>query len=238
MPHQYARGTIDRQSPNVPAAIAHRAGNNLPALRAAIESGADWVESDIWWHYGRLEARHEHAIWRLPLRYDEWKLGIAVRPALRLAEICRLTRDGPRLLIDLKGMATRLPHDVIDTLRAEGALARSAICSQVWSLLDAAAQVEPELAAIYSIATANQLAALRARPAGSPRVHAVSCAEALLTPQVTRELRNLGSAIFAWTVNDRGRAQELLGAGVAGIISDRHEVLELVRAQRNCGRSG
>lgn len=208
-----------------PSRVAHRAGNTLQALRAAIEFGVDWVEVDTWWQYGRLEARHEHAIWRLPIRYDEWKLGIAVRPAPRLAEICRLTRSGPRLLIDLKGRARRLPEDVIRTLRSEDAVDRTAICGQVWPLLDAAAEIEPALQILYSIETPRQLAAIRDRPPESPPVSGVSCIETLLIPEVIAWMRARDYAIFAWTVNDPRRAIELASLGVSGIISDSYDVL-------------
>ena len=178
--------------------VAHRAGNRLADIRAAIEAGVDWIEADIWWQHGRLEARHEHAIW------------------------------SPRILIDLKGPARRLPHDVVRTLRAEGAVERSAICGRNWRLLDAALAIEPGLCAIYSIGTERELAAVRGRPPEEPPIRAVSCEESLLTAPVIAWLRERDIAIFAWTVNECGRALELANLGVSAIISDSIEVLDSV----------
>ena len=221
----------------MPDGVAHRAGNSTGALHAAIDAGVDWVEADIWWQYGRLEARHEHAIWRLPIRYDQWKLGVAVRRAPRLAEICRLTLGGPRLLIDLKGSVARLPIDIVKTLRAEGAVPRAAICGQVWPLLDAVAELEPGLQIFYSLESEQQLAAMRVRPAASLPITGVSCAEALLTADRLGWMRARDLTVFAWTVNDRARALELASLGVSGIISDNYEVLEAVRERRPRSRT-
>jgi hypothetical protein len=202
------------------------------ALNKALESDVEWIEADTWWQYGRLEARHEHAIWRLPIRYDEWKLGIALRPAPRLAEICRLTRDGPHLLIDLKGKARRLPEDIVRALRSEDAIGRSALCGQVWPLLDVAAKIEPALQVFYSIERRRQLEALYNRSIQSPPVNGVSCIESLLTPEVTRWMYGRGYAVFAWTVNSVSRACELAELGVSGIITDSDDVIAALDSKR------
>ncbi len=222
-----ARSSADADRAAV--AIAHRSGNDRRTLTRAIQLGVDWVEADIWCQYGHLVARHERALWRLPLRYDEWKLAIALRPALRLGEICDALAGGPQLLIDFKGSGARLPVAVVDCLRAKQAVDRAAICGQDWSALDAAVAREPRLRAFYSIGSEWQLEALRRRPPASPRVSAVSCAEFLLTPDLLAEFRQRGIAVFAWTVNDRARAAELLSAGVYGITSDSAAVLAAVR---------
>jgi glycerophosphoryl diester phosphodiesterase len=41
--------------------VAHRAGNDLARLRAALDAGADLVEADIHAFRGRLEVRHHKA---------------------------------------------------------------------------------------------------------------------------------------------------------------------------------
>jgi glycerophosphoryl diester phosphodiesterase len=210
-------------------AIAHRAGNDRRTLQAAIDAGADWVEADVWWQYSQLVARHERALWRLPIRYDEWKLGIALRPALRLEHICNLLEGGPQLLIDFKGSARRLPLDVVETLRQHGATERAAICGQCWPMLDAARAREPALRAFYSLGTEAHLAALRERRPDLPKVAAVSCAEFLLTPNVIAEFLERELTIVAWTVNDIRRAQALIAAGVSGITTDSAAVLAAVR---------
>jgi hypothetical protein len=175
----------------------------------------DWVEADIWWHYGRLDARHEHALWRLPVRYDEWKLGLALRSPLRLEEICDRLSSGPRLLIDFKGEQQALSLHVVDLLQRRDAVGRAAICGQIWPLLDLAREREPALKVFYSIGSNAQIEELRRRGPALPAVRAVSCAESLLTAQLLSEMAERGIEVFAWTVNDMRRAQELTRAGVA-----------------------
>jgi hypothetical protein len=210
-------------------AVAHRAGNGLQSLAAAIEAGADWVEADVWWQHGHLVARPGGARGRRPLPHDQWKLALAFRPELHLSELCDLLADGPELLIDFKGSGQRLPDDVVRCLRGARAIERAAICGQQWDLIDAAAVLEPRLRAYYSIGTVAQLGELRTRPPELPPIKAVSCAHALLTPAVIAELRERGLNIFAWTVNDSARAKQLLAAGVDGITTDSLEVLALVK---------
>ncbi len=217
-------------------AIAHRAGNDRRALAAAVEAGADWIETDVWWQYGHLVARHERALWRLPVRYDEWMLGVAFRPALRLGQICDLVAGGPELLVDFKGSAPRLPEDVVDCLRAKQAVERAAVCGQRWDAIDAAVAREPRLRAFYSIGAEAQLANLRSRARDLPRIAAVSCAEFLLTPALIEHLHDRGIRILAWTVNDAARARDLLAAGVYGITTDAPAVLQIVKDFRRTRR--
>lgn len=219
----------DKPPVRAAAAIAHRAGNDRSAFQNAVRAGVDWVETDVWWHFGRLVARHERAVWRLPVRYDEWKIGIAVRPALRLPEICALAVAGPQLLIDLKGSASRLPYDVVETLRRQNAIDRVAVCGQYWPILDAAVAEEPALRAFYSLGSMRQLGQLFSRPSSLPRIKVVSCAEYLLTSAVISQLIARGIAVIAWTVNDLTRACELVASGVAGITSDSLTVLAAVK---------
>jgi hypothetical protein len=43
-------------------AVAHRAGNNLADLRAALAAGVDLVEADVHLYRGALEVRHRKAV--------------------------------------------------------------------------------------------------------------------------------------------------------------------------------
>jgi glycerophosphoryl diester phosphodiesterase len=219
-----------------PILIAHQAGNSASGMRAAAQAEADWIELDIWWQNGRLVARHERRLWRLPVLYDKWCLRLALH-SLCLEEICALSEDGPRLLLDLKGSDTRLPRDALRILRTRHALGRAALCSQNWSLLDRAIGIEPALEVLYSLETARQFAALRERSAGENSIGAVSCQERLLTRDAIDWMQARNVAIFAWTVNDSARAWQLAELGVAGIISDRLDVLASLR-NASVGQAG
>src|SRR5437016_5858948 len=62
--------------------IAHRAGNDREALRLATEAGVDWIEIDLWSSFGRLVARHERGVWRLPFVYEGWHVRPLRRPPM------------------------------------------------------------------------------------------------------------------------------------------------------------
>ena len=53
-----------------PAIIAHKGGNGTRDFTAAVDAGADLVETDLWVHRGRFEARHERALYPIPLLYE------------------------------------------------------------------------------------------------------------------------------------------------------------------------
>jgi glycerophosphoryl diester phosphodiesterase len=172
-----------------------------------------------------LIARHENRVWKLPIVYDKWKVGVLSRRPLYLPELCERARGGPRLLLDLKGKSARLVPDLIKTLREQRAIQNAALCGQDWSLLDQAKALEPNLSIYYSFGSHQHIDAMRRRPSTAPRVAAASVWERLLTDQLLAELHERKIAVLAWTVNVPERARELLAAGVAGIISDRLDLL-------------
>ena len=55
-----------------PLTVAHRAGNDLAALREACSAGVDLVEADLRYHRGRLEVRHLKTMGPVPLLWDRW----------------------------------------------------------------------------------------------------------------------------------------------------------------------
>ncbi|MBP6195226.1 MAG: glycerophosphodiester phosphodiesterase [Methyloversatilis sp.] len=69
--------------------------------------------------------------------------------------------------------------------------------------------------------------------AGQMKAHdAVSlhCDQALLTPARLAELRAAGVPVLCYTVNDAQRAAELVSAGVAGLFTDRLDLIQRVPA--------
>lgn len=215
--------------------IAHRAGNGRASLGRAVVAGVDWIETDIWLHRGRIVARHEKALGRLPILYDKWKIGVAARRPLYLPELGAALSTGPGLLLDFKGTHPSLPTRVIESLRCQGMLERAAICGQEWQLLDAARRLEPAVRTFYSLETPRQLARFLAPQQAALAPKGASIWEGLLTPAIIAELRERDIDVLAWTVNSPERARDLVRQGVSGIISDRLDVLaglEPLDAQR------
>lgn len=205
--------------------IAHRAGNTRSAMRAALAAGADWMEVDLWYSLGRLVARHERGFGRLPIVYDRWRVRVLRETIVELEELCRLTRDGPGLFIDLKGTDRRLPDAIIETLRRNDAVDRAAVCGQFWPPLDDIGRAEPRLKIYHSLARPEHVLRYAPRLAAEGRLDGVSVGHWLVTPELVQRYAERGLQVFAWTVNEPELASRLVDAGVHGIISDRLELL-------------
>lgn len=213
-----------------PILIAHRGGNNRRAIQFALQARVDWIEVDVWLHYGRLVARHGPAIWRLPLSYDRRPLRLSVTPVLLLEQLIEATRAaGTRLLVDLKGDAPELSTAVVRALRRRDALERAALCGQVWPPLEAARALDPAMEIVFSIGRPTHLNNYLARRRDASAPAATSCAHVILNQENVSTLKEAGSTVVAWTVDSEARARTLLSWGVDGIISNNYAMLARLR---------
>ncbi|MFI7065246.1 hypothetical protein ACIBL3_29925 [Kribbella sp. NPDC050124] len=193
-------------------AVAHRAGNDLDTLRAALAGGADLVEADIHVFRRRLEVRHLKSLgpWWL------WDQGIFVRrrdtQLLQLEELLAAADGDPRLLLDLKGIHPGLAKRLAAALPT----GTVTLCTQHWWMLDAfsdLAHVRLVLSAGSRRGLRRLRKRLRTRPAYGACVH-----RRLLTPDLVTELRRGAERVFTWPVDtqdDRDHAKYL---GVDGVI--------------------
>jgi glycerophosphoryl diester phosphodiesterase len=200
------------------------------ALRAALAAQVDWLEVDVWWHHGRIVARHDAALWRLPVTYGRKRIGLMPLRPITLDELLDAV-DGTdiRLLLDLKGIAAALPGALAEGLRRRDALGRAALCGQEWGPLDAAREVEPGVAVFFSLGREEHYPAYLRRLEDGSAPPRISIRHTLLTPERVNELHQRGVTMFSWTVNDSARAQTLVDWGVDGIISDSLSVLAGLR---------
>lgn len=203
--------------------VAHRAGNDLEALRAAEAAGADLVEADVWWWRGRLEVRHTKTMGPIPLLWDRWLLAPGWTPRLTLEDLLRAARPQTELMLDLKGSAIGLSALVRETMAREAPDRAYTVSSQWWDQLLPFESVEAARV-VYSIGNERMRAAIGSRLAGR-LADGVAIHERLLTPAWVERLRGIASTVFSWPINNRRRLDELVGWGVNGIISDQYEAL-------------
>lgn len=214
-----------------PIRIAHQAGNTRRGLRAALAEGVDWLEIDVWWHYGRVVARHDPTLWRLPLTYNRWRLGVPPLRPITLDELLDAVEGTPvRLLLDLKGSSPRLPAELVAILTRRRALTRAALCGQEWAPLDAARTLAPSLPVFFSLGREAHLAGYVHRLDRGAAPPLVSASHRLLSPERVEALRRRGVVVIAWTVNDPARARALTAWGVDGITSDSLALLRGLRS--------
>lgn len=212
---------FDAERAGRPMRIAHRGGNGRRSLTASLRAGVDWLETDVWWHFGQVIARHDPALWKLPVTHRRGRIGLAPIPHLTLDELLRRLEGTPaRLLLDLKGNDPRLPGAILEALRRRGAVARAALCGQEWPPLDAARRLQPDLTVFFSLGREEHIPAYaaRLRDGSAPKLASVS--HRLLGHGRVQELKEQGVTMIAWTVNDQARARQLVAWGVDGITSD------------------
>jgi glycerophosphoryl diester phosphodiesterase len=196
-----------------------------------LAAGVDWIEADIRLHYGRLVARHDRSIWRLPITFSRTSVSLSVAPPIVLDTLLHATQSTPaRLLIDLKGRHARLPDALVDLLRAQDAFDRVALCGQEWALLDRARALDPHVKVIYSLGKPEHLERYLARRRDGTAPSMSSCYHGLLTPARVAALNDAGSTVIAWTVDAEDRARQLLNWGVVGITSNRLAMLSRLGA--------
>lgn len=210
----------------MPFVVAHRAGNDLARLRAAEELGVDLVEADVrlWWR--RLEVRHLKTLGPLPVLWDRWELANPFAPRLQLRDLLTRIRPGTGLMLDLKGVESRLAGLVLAELPPGRPVTISARNPR---LLEPFAGQE-HVRRIRSVGSPRGMRALLRRDLAG--LDGVAADVRLLDAGTVAELRDRTGCVLAWPVNDAERATALIDLGVEGLISDRPEALAAVPGVR------
>ncbi len=215
-------------------AIAHRAGNDLQALRTAVELGVDVLETDVHVRTGRLEVRHSKHLRPLPLLWDSGAAGLELTrtsvPQLALDAVLDALDGTTAVMLDLKGPG-RVGARVAERLAAAAPTAPVLVCSRWWPGVDAFAHL-PAVRPVLTARTALELRRLSRRLASGRRPYGVSLHRSLLAPAVVARLREQVEVVMTWGVNVPAVLAEVVDAGVNGVISDEADVLRRVLARR------
>jgi glycerophosphoryl diester phosphodiesterase len=205
-----------------PAVIAHAAGNASGVAKDAIANGADLVEVDLWVHGNTMQARHERALYPLPVFFEKWYLRIAPRRPFDLTRLLTETAGDTPVFLDLKNgpgeVAARLIRRALNECGPGEVVFAS---SQLWHVLRAVRREAPQVALLYSVDVAAKLALFKSVARREPLARGLSCNERLLTRAIVRDLKCLGILVVAWTVDDLDRVRELLSWGVDAITTHR-----------------
>jgi glycerophosphoryl diester phosphodiesterase len=206
-----------------PFLVAHRAGNDIHAVRHTSSATATLVEADVRLRRDRLEVRHLKSAGPLPVLWDRWRLAPAWRHRTALRELLAAAPPAITLILDLKGRRKRLAELVRAEIRPHLGTRTFAICARDWRLLDVFRDLPVQR--VHSVGSERQLRRLLDRYAGT-RLHAVSIHERLLDLDTVAALHDLAEVVMTWPVNRIERATELLEMGVDGLITDDQERLE------------
>jgi glycerophosphoryl diester phosphodiesterase len=197
-------------------AIAHRSGNTLEGLRAALDAGVDLVEADVHAYRGRLEVRHLKSMGGLPYLWDR---GVLMHrrayERVELGELIAALGGDARLMIDLKGVHPRLAGSVAQVLRdlaPDGALT---VCTKHWGMLDA---FDVPVRRVLSASNRRGLSRLRRRLARGP-AYGVSVHRRLLAPDLVAELQRSTEVVMTWPVDTDEALADARRLGVHAVIS-------------------
>jgi glycerophosphoryl diester phosphodiesterase len=208
--------------PDGPLILAHRAGNDLAALRTAEALGVDVIEADIRYFRGRLEVRHLKTVGPVRIYWERWRLCRPGAPIIDLETLLRATAPTTRLMLDLKGFDPRLGPAVLAVLDRHPD-ARLTLCARHWRHLRGF-EGRPNVRLVRSVGNRAQLRAVRRLLSRRP-LDGISIHRRLLTPAVVSELRARVPLVLTWPVNSLETADLLAGWGVNGMISDHPHLL-------------
>lgn len=214
-----------------PLAIAHRAGNDIPAALRAIERGVDMIETDVWPFWNQLQIRHAKSIGPLPIYWEKWYIESFFGKQLQLHELVGALPLNTPLFLDLKGIKPRLGEMVVSAIEDLGPNRQVIVCGRAWQQLDPIESL-PNVHVFYSVGDEAQLALVWGK-LEQQRNPAISINYGLLTAEVMQRLNDLGTTVIAWTVNDPTIAHTLFDLGVDGFTSDNNELLDRIISLRH-----
>lgn len=198
--------------------IAHNAGDALRPATEAVAYGVDGVEIDVRSTGSELYASHdapvrslEDLVFRGPTLQRAWDIA-SLRPTVLL----HLKERSPRYL--------RAVHAFLASHPLRRVIAQTGDPGTLRVL----ARTDPQVTRVLLILSPKDLGRLR-RDRGLLRlVDGVSVRDRLLTPQVLAGFERQRLETFAWVVNDERRMNELIRAGLDGLITERLDIMRLL----------
>jgi glycerophosphoryl diester phosphodiesterase len=196
--------------------IAHRGAsadlpeNTLPAFERAVEIGADYVELDV----------HADAEGRLVVTHDRPRVG---RQYPTLEEALDLMHGRIGVMVELKTPGRYRRFDVVARTVRLLDDADALVCFQRAPLEEA----RTLRAGLHTVQHVGISVPIR----GAHSAWAAGFKDLRVTMRGIRTVQGLGLLPLVYTVNDERRMRELADAGVAGIFTDRPELLLRLRRE-------
>jgi glycerophosphoryl diester phosphodiesterase len=198
--------------------IAHNAGDALDTAVTAVAYSVDGIEIDVRQTGDGLFATHDALV---PLLED-----IAFRgPSLRAAwNVARLRST---VLLHFK---ERSPSYLsrVNAFLSTHTLPRVMVQSKSPATLQSLRRAHPGVTRLLLVFTTAELKHLQRDPGTLAAIDGVSVRESLLTPEALAALQRRQLLVYAWTVNDVRRLNELVTAGIDGVITERLDIMRLL----------
>jgi glycerophosphoryl diester phosphodiesterase len=202
--------------------VAHNSGGRIETTLEALIYGADVIEVDVVEIDGVLFSAHTppilfvgprwfrgpslEQVWNASYRADAIKLDLKESSPSYVALVAQflVSRPPGREVM----VASRSPH-VLRTLRAQA----------------------PETILLLSVPSAEAFVDLQANTSLQTTIDGVTVRESVLDVESAYWLSNQELLMFAWTVNDVERVNELIQLGVDGITTENLAIMTLLGGQ-------
>lgn len=214
-----------------PFGSAHRAGNSRNQALAAIEAGADLLETDIWLHKGRLELRHKQTLGPIPILWEKWSIAPGWTPRYYLRDLLQDVPEDVLIFLDFKGDEMELGPEVLKELQQTAPNRTIAICGRNYPQLQTIADA-PNIICFYSVGSdeewpvAKELIAMSSPPA-------LSIEASYATDERMAWMNSIDGLVVCWNVQTPERMRELQALGVDGFTTDSPDLLARIRKLRN-----
>lgn len=201
--------------------VAHNSGNLVSTAKEAIEHGADGIEIDVISVGGKLRAAHRSPVPILGSRFFRGPTLAEVWDAAAAADVIKLDlkKSSPGFLEMLFAfLRERSDHEVVISTRDPEALR-------------AIAERAPEVVRLLSIPDVQGFERLQQDDGLVTLIDGVTIRHSVLNEEMVAWLRGRGLIIFAWTVNDLERVNQLIAWGVNAVNTDNLAIMELLGGQ-------
>ncbi|MFH1559929.1 MAG: glycerophosphodiester phosphodiesterase [Chloroflexota bacterium] len=203
---------------------AHNSGNTISAAVKALAYDADIIEIDVVLVGGQLHAAH----WS-PFRF----FGDRFFRGPTLAEVWGAAAQAEVIKLDLKRPSAEMVDKLLAFL-ADERRARSEIIvvSDKPEFLATFSERQSQIIRMLSVSDSSDLHDSHDDQELLRIIDGVSVDHALLSADSVWLLKEKGLIVFAWTVNDPLRMNELVEYGVDGIVTDNLAIMQLLGAQQ------
>lgn len=202
--------------------VAHNSGDSVEATRKALRNGADVIEIDVITIGTTLYAGHDR-----PLPF----VGSHVFRGPRLEVVWNVAREAEVIKLDLKQTSPGYVDRVIRFLEAQDEHP-VIVSSHSADVLVRFESGYPRAVRLLSIKTPLAFEALKQDDRALAVIDGVTIRHTLLDEDSAGWLKERGYLIFAWTVNDLARVNELVELGVDAITTENLAILQLLGDNR------
>lgn len=201
--------------------FGHNSGGRIEATLQAIIFGADVIEVDVVEIDGELYAAHTPP---LPIIGPRFFRG----PTLEEVWFASYRTTG--FMLDLKEDSPSYLELVAQFIEARPLTRDIIVASRSPEVLATLRERVPDAVLLLSVSSPDKFATLQTDETLQQTIDGVTMRESLINVEEATWLYEHELLTFAWTVNDIGRANELIRLGVDGITTDNLALLALFAA--------